>query len=75
MRYYDKPTQVKFYDPENDDYCAGIAYCDEIICLCCGAVFDLNEYEQEIREDFPEVKVPIIVDLPWISLNEECLGI
>ena len=74
MVYYDKPTQVKFYDPAINEYCAGIAFCGEIICLCCGAVFDLNEHERIVKEDFPEIKVPIIVDLPWISLNEECLG-
>ena len=71
MVYYDNPTQVKFYDPENDDYCAGIAYCGEIICLCCGAVLMIDDFIEEIRENYD---VEPIIDLPWVSLNEECLG-
>jgi hypothetical protein len=72
MIYYDKPTQVKFYDPENDDYRAGIAFCGEIICLCCGAFFSIDEFVLDIQENYPMVEP--IIELPWISLNEECLG-
>ena len=37
-KYYNKPTQVKFYDVDNDLWVGGIAYHDEIICGCCGGI-------------------------------------
>ena len=42
-RYYDVPTQVRFFMNEDEGYCGGIAYHDEIICGCCGGVFEIND--------------------------------
>jgi hypothetical protein len=58
--WYEKPTQVIFI-PVGECPCVGIAYRDEIICLCCGGVYDLNE-------------CLIAHEYEWISLHEECVG-
>ena len=58
--WYEKPTQVIFI-PEGECPCVGIAYRDEVICLCCGGIFDLNE-------------CLIAYEYEWISLYEECVG-
>lgn len=42
MARYPIPTQVKFFCPDTENevrFENGIAYGDEIICGCCGAVF------------------------------------
>ena len=50
--FYDIPTQVMFVEPKcmkdgNIDngpaWYAGIAYRDEIICACCGGVFEIED--------------------------------
>lgn len=41
--YFEVPTQVKFWDYEGGHYLGGIAYRDEIICGCCGGIFDISE--------------------------------
>ncbi len=53
--YYPYPTQVLFGErnPEGeieDDY--GIAFKDNIICLCCGYPVDLNDDDVFIWEEF-----------------------
>ena len=50
MNYYYKPTLVKFdaswVTGESKDSCLyGIAYKDEIICFCCGGVFEIGEVD------------------------------
>lgn len=40
--YFDHPCMVIFKDDE-DSTQAGIAYHDEIICACCGGVFETSE--------------------------------
>lgn len=40
--FFDVPTQVDFIDEENSSH-RGIGYKDEIICLCCGGIFETNE--------------------------------
>lgn len=37
------PKQVVFDDGEN--ICGGIAYGNEIICACCGGVFEIDDVE------------------------------
>lgn len=59
--FYDVPTQVKFFSPEDNEIIAGIAYQNVVICGCCGGIFELDE-------------VQIIEDLSWISLTDEILG-
>ena len=62
--YFDKPTQVAFRDSEGNRR-GGIAYCDEIICGCCGGIFSIEEiYEFSIVDD-------PIVPLSWIPIDED----
>lgn len=66
--YFEKPTQVVFWDEANVQYQAGIAYRDEIICACCGCQLTIQEI---INETPAEVLVPIYVFDIWIDLSEE----
>ena len=71
--FFDRPTQVAFYNVEDKCYDAGIADGDRIICLCCGGIIPIQELLDEVEEVAPEIKKPII-ELSWCSLREECLG-
>ena len=70
---FERPTQVAFYNVEDKCYDAGIAYGDEIICLCCGGAIPIDELLQEAEEEAPHVKA-VIISLDWINLRSECLG-
>ena len=72
-RFYDRPTQVAFYDMENDVYLGGIAHGDTIICLECGGTVEIEDFLSDIEECKPEVAFPII-ELPWVNISDECLG-
>lgn len=63
--YYDKPTQVKFYDYEEEKYHYGIAYHDEITCACCGGMFEIEELLLNSPFSYKET----IKDLPWVSFE------
>lgn len=56
-QYFDKPTQVKFFEPNEGEWCYGIAYKNEIICACCGSVFEIEE-------------VSIIKPLTWVGFGD-----
>lgn len=71
--FFDRPTQVAFYNVEDKCYDAGIAEGDRIICLCCGGIIPVEELLEEVAESAPEVKNPII-ELSWCNLRYECLG-
>lgn len=46
MTRYPIPVQVKFFCPDTEDevrFENGIAYDDEIICACCGAIFEIDD--------------------------------
>ena len=73
IRYFDAPTQVALYDAEKETYYGGIAYGDTIICLCCGAAIDIEDYINDMENNYPEVRFPII-PLSWENLSYECLG-
>ena len=62
-KHYDVPTQVKFYDKDNEVWLGGIAYGDEIICGECGGVFELSDLEPHEVEE-----------LPWIDISEAIIG-
>ncbi len=70
---FERPMQVAFYNVEDKCYDAGIAYGDEIICMCCGGIIPIDELLEEVAEIAPEVKAPVI-QLSWENLREECLG-
>lgn len=61
--FFETPTQVKFWDPDGGHYTAGIAYKDEIICGCCGGVFEIEDGV-----------VPIIPYELWVDLVSEIAG-
>lgn len=70
--YFAVPTQVKFWDYEGGHYLGGIAYRDEIICGCCGGIFDINEIYKfapdELKED------PIVVYNDWVDISYDIAG-
>lgn len=73
-RYYDIPTQVKFFDFESEGpyWIGGIAFHDIIICGYCGSVIKISDLYDE-AEETGLGKDPIGV-LNWIDINEEIKG-
>ena len=72
--YYDEPTQVKFFDFDNEASCwvGGIAYHDVVICGCCGATVEISElYDMAIETGFGEDPIKV---LDWTDINEEIKG-
>ena len=71
MKYFDKPTQVVFYDVDGDTWKSGIAYCGEIICACCGGAIEIDE----IYEFAPaEIAQPIFPYHSWCDITEDIIG-
>lgn len=68
--FYEKPTQVKFWDNDMEEWIGGIAFNDVIICGCCGALFEIKE----ILSEAPDTVAVPIIDLPWVAIDEEILG-
>lgn len=73
--FYNTPVQVVFADIEstkdNINWCGGIAFRDEVICGCCGGVFeiaDLLSITDEIECD------PIFEYDDWMNIEEEIRG-
>ena len=73
MKFYEKPKQVIFADPENPgDWLAGIAFNDSIICSCCGGVFEIEDVIQQAKED--GVVNPIYEYEDWSDLTDDIFG-
>lgn len=72
-RYFDIPTQVAFYEIENDVYIGGIGFREVIICLDCGAKINIEDYLSDIEKMCPAVNFPII-PLTWCNISAETLG-
>ena len=71
--YFDRPKQVVFADPDNaGEWICGIAYGYEIICVCCGGVFDIDDVIEMARED--GVKCAIYEYEDWIDIADEIVG-
>ena len=70
MPTFDVPTQVMFWDITMDHYTYGIAYKNEIICGCCGGVFEIAE----IVEHTPIELQSIYPYENWADLTEEIFG-
>ena len=70
-RYFDVPTQVYFWDFDGGHWLAGIAWNQNIICGCCGGVFEIDE----VYEYAPaELAHPIIPFNTWVDLSAEITG-
>ncbi len=71
--YFDRPTQVIFADPDNPgEWLCGIAYRDEIICACCGGVFNIDDVIEMARED--GVNCAIHEYHEWNDIADEIVG-
>lgn len=74
--YYGTPCQVRFVDigdPNNITTSYGIAYRDEIICGCCGAILSIDE----IIKDAEKAGIhwdDAIIELEWIDISENIKG-
>ena len=71
--YFEVPTQVAYFDYDNQDnpkYVGGIGYKDRIICGCCGGIIDISD----INEFTPEEYEPIMVYDNWIDIDDSICG-
>ncbi len=68
---FDKPTQVMFLDLEQE-WQVGIAYGDEIICGCCGGIFEVDEIMELAIEN--GMKCGIHPYETWDNISEEISG-
>lgn len=68
--YYDWPTQVRFYVPDDGgSYCGGIAYHDEIICGCCGIAFSIRD----VIDSTPDALLPIREIDYWQNISPDIM--
>ena len=68
--YFDAPKQVVFADPDNaGQWIIGVAYHDEIICMCCGAVFEIADVVEMAEE--AGFKQAIYPYEDWIDVSYE----
>ena len=67
--YFEVPTQVRFWDVDGDHYIGGIAYRNEIICGCCGGIFDISEIYESAPDTLKED--PIVVYDTWVNLSSK----
>ena len=50
--YFERPKQVIFADPDNPgEWLSGIAYGHDIICGCCGGVFNVDDVAEAAYGD------------------------
>ena len=72
IKYFDKPTQVVFWDTDGGDHwVGGIAYRDEVICGCCGGVIEISEIYEFAP---PTVGCPIREYDEWCSIDDAIIG-
>ena len=70
-KYFNKPTQVVYYDVNGDYWKSGIAWGGEIICACCGGVIEIAK----IYEFAPaEMAQPIFAYKHWCDITEDIIG-
>lgn len=72
--WFETPMQVLWFDcdaEEEEEYKAGIAYHDKIICACCSGVMEIDEIYQFAEE---ADKVGIVPFDNWIDLTDEITG-
>ena len=72
-KYFDCPKQVMFADPDNvGGWIVGIAYKDEIICACCGGIFNIDDVVEQAAAN--GVKQAIYPYEDWIDVAVEITG-
>lgn len=65
---FELPTQVSFYELEQNRWLTGIGYRDEIICAECGGIIPLEElYDSEVLAVEPQ---PIRVFDYWVDFSD-----
>ena len=77
VKYFEKPTQVAWFDGERERWTGGIGVDDYVICSCCGNKVPLNELYEAVEMynfDHPTNPKKPIVFLKWIDINEEIIG-
>lgn len=62
-KYFEVPTQVEWFDKDNEYWIGGIAYKNEIICGCCGSVIKLEEIEDDK-----------VMPLEWYNISDAIVG-
>lgn len=71
--YFDIPTQVRFFCPTEEDKPAwenGIAYRNEVICGCCGAIFTFEDIFNDARDyGIPEEQAVQIWEM-WVNFSD-----
>lgn len=70
--YFPVPTQVQFWDYKKRRYKGGIAYRDEIICGCCGDVFNISEIYKVAPDTL--LRDPIITYNDWVGISSAMFG-
>ena len=71
--YFNRPKQVMFADPDNaGEWLAGIAYKDEIICACCGSIFNIDDVVEQATIE--GIKQAIYPYEKWVDLVYEVTG-
>ena len=63
------PVQVMFYDGENMS--AGILFGEQIICGCCGGVFDVYDVVTMAQDDGVDA---IKIFEVWVDISDEIKG-
>ena len=63
-RYYETPTQVKWFDDLEDVWVGGIAFGNVIICGCCGNTIELDNFEKREVVEYED----------WIDIEKEIRG-
>ena len=63
------PVQVMFYDGENMS--AGILFGEQIICGCCGGVFDVYDVVTMAQDDGVDAIKMFEV---WVDISDEIKG-
>ena len=72
--YYAHPVQVRYWDTHRQQYMGGIAYHEFLICGYSGEARFITEIIAEAATD-DKNQDNAIIELDWLSLNGEILGI
>ena len=69
--YFEEATQVVYWESVGEQWFAGIAYKDFVICGCCGSVIEIKE----IYDCAPgHIENPIQRFSNWVDITEVIAG-